>query len=442
MADVVVVGGGIAGLAAARDLAGSRRKVLLLESRNRLGGRIFTRRPAGWPGPVELGAQFVHVGNEDLWRLLRAAQTRVLKVSPTHWRSSRGVVSRISDLDAEIASVTRLIDGRKAGRLSFAEYFERNPAGVAKDAWMLARSFVEGFEAAPMREISARSLASEEMEEEKQFMVPDGYDRPIAFLASECLRLGVGIFQGTVVESVKWKRGRVCVNAVDDVTGSPRIFWARAAVIALPLGVLKAGGGRGAVSFRPSLGAKRAVIARMGMGEVTRLVFRFSSNHWKRMLPVVFRRRRPGGFGFIHSAATDVPVWWSLSDQPVVVGWAGGPQAMALRGLSPARRKRRALCSLAKVLGVRSSVVTAGVVDMLEWEWSRDPCSQGAYSFTAAGQDGAARKLARPLKGTLFFAGEATAEGSEVGTVHGALKSGRRAAKEVLRAFARPNTRL
>ena len=435
MADIVVIGGGIAGLAAAHDVAGGRRRVVLLEGRDRLGGRIFTQRPAGWPAPVELGAQFVHVGNKDLWRLMKAARARVVKVPDVHWSSSRGVLSRIADLDNEIASVTRLIVQAKAGRLSFAEYFERHPADVAEEAWRLAKNFVEGFEAASMREISAKSLAGEEMEEEEQFMVPDGYDRPVAFLASECLRRGVGIFQGFVVESVEWTRGRVCVNALEVATGAHRAFEARAAVITLPLGVLKARAGKGAVSFHPSLAAKRAVIANMGMGRVARLVFRFSRSHWKRMLPASLGHRLSGGFGFIHSAAAEMPVWWSLTDQPVVVGWAGGPQAIRLGRLSAGRRKSRAVRSLAKVLGVPVRVVTAGAVDMREWEWNSDPFTRGAYSFTAAGQDAAARKLAEPLKGTLFFAGEATAEGSEVGTVHGALKSGKRAAKQVLSAL-------
>lgn len=434
-ADIVVIGGGIAGLAAARDLAGGRRRVALIESRDRLGGRIFTSRPAGWDGPVEFGAQFVHVGNADLWRLLKAAHARVVKVPDYHWRSSRGTLSRIRDFDGEIASVTRLIHKRKAGNLSFEEYFERHPAAVSPDRWMLARSFVEGFEAAPMRMISAKSLAYETMEEEEQFMIPDGYDRPVEFLASECLRRGVRVLQGTVVESVEWRPGQVCVSAVAAATGAQRVFLARAAVIALPLGVLKARTGKGAVSFRPSLAAKRAVIDKMGMGRVARVAFRFSKSHWKRMLPAVLGYRRDKGFGFIHSAVAGVPVWWSLSDQPVIVGWAGGPPAGALSMLSAGQRKRRALCSLAKVLGVKASFVMGGVVDMIEWEWNTDPYSRGAYSFTAAGQDGAARKLAQPLRGTLFFAGEATAEGSEVGTVHGALASGRRAARQVLGAL-------
>ena len=70
---------------------------------------------------------------------------------------------------------------------------------------------------------------------------------------------------------------------------------------------------------------------------------------------------------------------------------------------------------------------------VIAWEthnWSRDPFSRGAYSFISAGHEDAAKTLREPVQDTLFFAGEATADGEEVGTVHGALASGLRAAAE------------
>ena len=64
--DVIVIGGGVSGLAAARELSRANRSVILLEARPRLGGRIHTVRPRDWPMPVELGAEFIHGGNPDL----------------------------------------------------------------------------------------------------------------------------------------------------------------------------------------------------------------------------------------------------------------------------------------------------------------------------------------------------------------------------------------
>jgi len=436
-ADVIVIGGGVSGLAAARELSRSGYRVILVEARPRMGGRICTLRPRTWPIPVEVGAEFIHVGNRDLWRLVGKARVTPRKLPDRHWLSRGGVVTRIADLDHELASVTRLIDPARAADLSFAGYFRTRPAQVSPDAWMLARGFVEGFEAAPLGKISARSLAGESMDDQRQYVLPGGYDQVIARLVDDCAIGGVRILREMVVRSVTWRRGRVSVIAHDSLSDTPREYSARAAVVSLPLGVLKARAGRGAVRFRPALGSKRAAIAGMQVGHVVRIAIRFRRRDWRLMLPALLLRRRRLGFGFIHSSATGVPVWWSLSDQPVLVGWAGGPAAKRLLQLAPAARLARALESLSGILGVSPGRVRRGMADSQAWDWTNDPHSRGAYSFTAAGQDERGDELRRPVKHTLFFAGEATADGAEVGTVHGALSSGIRAAGEAARALGR-----
>jgi monoamine oxidase len=436
--DVIVIGGGVSGLAAARELARAKQRVILLEARPRLGGRIHTIRPSGWPQPVELGAEFIHGGNPDLWGLVKRAHARPRKLIVRHWLRRGGSFETISDVDRKLGSVTGLIHPAKAGDLSFAEYFRRYPAKVPAEDWMLARGLVEGFEAATMEKISARSLAGEFVDEGDQYVVPGGYDQLVRSLADDCARGGVRLIQEMVVRSVAWRRGHVRIVARDSITNSARTYTARAAVVTLPLGVLKARAGPGAVRFRPGLRAKRDAISRMQVGHVMRLNIRFTRAAWRRFLPAALRRVRRTGFGFIHSAAKGVPVWWSHSDQPVLVGWAGGPAAKPLLRLAPRARLDRALDSLGEILGVAPDSLRGGVRDWQSAEWTGDPFSRGAYSFTAAGQDHRGKELAQPLERTLFFAGEATALGSEVGTVHGALRSGIRAAAEARRSLRRP----
>ena len=91
--DVVVIGGGVAGLMAARRLAGARLRVTLLEARERLGGRIDTRHEAGWPVPVELGAEFVHGSPRETWEVIRAANLAAYEVADGHWNLWRGPIS-------------------------------------------------------------------------------------------------------------------------------------------------------------------------------------------------------------------------------------------------------------------------------------------------------------------------------------------------------------
>jgi monoamine oxidase len=435
-AEVIVIGGGVAGLAAARQLSGAGWKVLLLEARPRLGGRIHTHRFPGSRAAIELGAEFIHGGNPDLWRLVKRAGVNTRKVPQTHWLRRAGGLKRIRDLESEIASVTGLIKPSRAAGLSFAAYFRRYPPKVSREAWELACGFVEGFEAGPLGAISAASLAGESMDEEDQYAVPGGYDQVVADLAGDCLRRGVSLLTGVVVQSVVWRRGRVWVDAVPSATGTAIRYGARAAVVTLPVGVLQARRGAGAVRFDPPLARKQASVDRMRMGDVARMVFRFKPEAWDRLLPEISPRRRRGGFGFIHSAVDGVPVWWSLSSEPVLVGWAGGPAATALLKMPPGLRRRRALRSLAALSGVSYSKLQKAVAGWGHADWTNDPFSRGAYSFTAAGQEDGASILRQPVRNTLFFAGEATAEGPEVGTVHGALSSGIRAAKEAARALS------
>lgn len=431
--DAIVMGGGVSGLAAARELSRSGLRIILIEARERMGGRVYTLRRRSGAAPVEMGAEFVHGGNADLWRLLRSAGVRPRTLPERHWLAQCGVATRIAGLDKKLGSVTRLIEPAKAGSLSFAGYFRRYPPGVDAERWRLARGFVEGFEAAPMDRISAKSLAGEATDDRHQYVVPGGYDRVVSRLIEDCARRGVRMLSRLVARSVAWREGRVTVTARDGLTDTNREYSARAAVVALPLGVLKARSGTGAVRFRPDPKGRRAAIEAMQVGHVVRLSIRFRRQSLTRLLPGNLRL----GFGFIHSNVKGVPVWWSLSPDPVLVGWAGGPAAKALLMLPPSSRVRRAVGSLAEILGVSPARVRAAIVACDTRDWSHDPFSRGAYSFTAAGHDDAGGELGRPLKGTLFFAGEATAEGSEVGTVHGAISSGIRAGRQAAKALGR-----
>ena len=73
-ADVIVIGAGLAGLEAARGLGGAGRRVIVLEARDRIGGRVHTVREPDWPVPVEAGAEFVHGHNSPTGKMVRAGR--------------------------------------------------------------------------------------------------------------------------------------------------------------------------------------------------------------------------------------------------------------------------------------------------------------------------------------------------------------------------------
>lgn len=424
--DVIVIGGGVAGLAAAAALARSRFRVLLIEARERLGGRILTLRDKGWPAAVELGAEFLHAGNPEFLRFIRRHRVRTSPMPARHWRHLPSApLQRLDDLAERIEAVTTRIDARRMRGWSFQRFLRAHAKEVAAADRDLVSAFVEGFEAAPRNEMSAAAMAGQTLDDEEQARFPDGYDRIVAALLTELPPERVRIRLGSVVDAVTWRRGDVTVH----VGGDEHV--ARAAVITLPLGVRQAR----AVRFTPALRAQDAVVRRMGMGHVTRINVRFDPTAWRRLLPSELRGHAERGFGFIHSRVRGLPIWWALTPNSTLTAWAGGPAALALVGKSERALRETALRSLAQLWGIPEKKLCVGVRGWATHSWSRDPFSRGAYSFTRVGADDAAEQLRQPVAQTLFFAGEATADGEEVGTVHGAFSSGRRAAREVFAAL-------
>ncbi|MDO8539463.1 MAG: NAD(P)/FAD-dependent oxidoreductase [Opitutaceae bacterium] len=434
MSDVVVIGGGVAGLAAAGELARHGFAVTLLEARDRLGGRILTLRPKGWRAPVAAGAEFLHTGNDAIWKLLRKHRIQTKPASACHWFSTSRGIEPIDDITKQIEGVTAKIRPRRMQGWSFADFMSGAAADFSSEDRALATEFVEGFQAAIPEKMSAVALQGETLDTTEQFVLPRGYDRVTAALAADARKAGVKIVLRSPVKEVAWKKGRVTVRA------GTTIITARAVVVALPLGVLAAARSeRGAVRFEPRLREKEKVIAGMEVGHVIRVTLRFERRRWTGILPRVLKRR--GGFGFVHSRIDGVPTWWALSGRPVLTGWVGGPSARQLIGRSRCGIREKALGSLAKILDVATTTLSGAVADFATHNWSRDPFSRGAYSYIAVGGENCSEQLRQPVNATLFFAGEATADGEETGTVHGAPTSGLRAAGEIRAALRKRGSR-
>lgn len=428
-ADAIIIGGGVAGLTAAGALSRTGMRVVVVEARERLGGRIYTERRPGWPGPIELGAQFVHGGNEAFGRFLRQHRIRRHRVPARHWRFDSAGLREIDATDG-IAAVTKHIRERRMRGWSFEKFVRDLGDRVSPVDRELAAGFVEGFEAAPCDQMSAVAIAGETLEDDEQYILPGGYDRVVDALLSEIPKDRATIAVRAPCRRITWRKGAV------EVRTARGDFVGRAAIVTIPLGVWQAKPpNRGAIAFDPEPRLHRTLASKMGMGHVVRLNFRFDGRRWRGLLPEILRTAADKGFGFVHARPADVPVWWELQGVPVMTGWSGGPSARHLETKSPATIEAAALRRLAEVFGVAKATLKSAMVDSATHPWTRDPFSRGAYSFTRAGLDDASERFRTPLKGTLFFAGEATADGEETGTVHGAFSSGARAAEEVRRAL-------
>ena len=114
---------------------------------------------------------------------------------------------------------------------------------------------------------------------------------------------------------------------------------------------------------------------------------------------------------------------------PVLTGWSAGPKADVLLGLSKPEVAALAMGSLERILGREP----AKVVGAWHHDWHNDPFARGAYSWVPAGALPAREVLAQPLEDTLYFAGEAVDLDGYGGTVHGAIASGQRTARQIVR---------
>jgi monoamine oxidase len=296
-----------------------------------------------------------------------------------------------------------------------------------------ARAFAEGFDAADPAIASTLSLADEVRSgvDSTSARPLGGYAPMFGWLRDVCVNAGVDIRLSMTVRRIRWQRGSVAVD-VRDAAGAERTVSARAALITLPIGVLRYDGDDTAVVFEPVLPpAKRAAMRNIEMGHVVKVTLWFRTAFWERLRDGTYRDAAffRGDDGAFTAYWTQYPVRSEL-----IVAWAGGPKAFALSGFSESELIERALDGFGALLG-EPALVRAELDGAAVHDWNHDPLSRGAYSYVAAGGGNAREILAAPVDDTLFFAGEATSNDGQGGTVNGALETGERAAREVAAAL-------
>jgi monoamine oxidase len=440
--DVVIIGAGAAGLSAARELQARGLEVILLEARERIGGRVFTHRDRDTVVPIELGAEFIHGSAPELDEILRDAAIASCDISGRRWQTAGSQLRPADDFWDRIDRVMERLDEQRSPDRSFEDFLKTKPGGrrLAHER-TLALQYVAGFHAADPARISERALADGgapegDVRERRIGRVIDGYDRVIEWLAAS---LGDRIRLSAIATRVRWAPGNVEVEVRHPDGRSRPAVTARAAIVTVPVGVLNAPPGEaGAIAFDPDIRAKRQPLEHVAMGSVVRIVLRLSEAFWASEW-YAKQSGKPGldTLSFLQTQDEDFPTWWTAYPLrvPMLVGWRGGRGAKTMAQLAPEEIEALAISSLAR----QFKIAPKKMRDMVEaaWmhDWEHDPFSRGAYSYQMVGGADAPAALARPLRSTLFFAGEATDPEGRTGTVHGAIATGKRAADEAARSL-------
>lgn len=420
--DILIIGAGAAGLLAARELAAAGRQVLLLEARDRIGGRVHTHTPPGFAQPIEAGAEFMHGAVPLTCALLAEAGIAWQATAGRTYVIREGRVQPDADFFAELPPLLAKLAALPHD-MPLAEFLAREFAGPEHVALRAtATQFAEGYDAADAARASAWALRDEWTAggAEDSPRPVGGYGPLLHWLAAQAQAAGATLHQATPVQKISWQPGRAEVH-----TAAGPTYHAQQVLCTVPLGVWQRSAGQpGYLGFVPDLPAHRAAAAQLGFGAVIKILLEFRETFWRDQLPEL---------EFLLSDAP-VPTWWSqLPDsRPLLTGWVAGPAADRLRTTSAEDILQQALASLAQLLAVSPAALRQQLRASSVQNWGAEPDAYGAYSYATVGAPAARAALATPVANTLFFAGEALHDGPDGGTVEAALASGRAAARAML----------
>jgi monoamine oxidase len=416
MLDVIVIGAGMAGITAARELVRAQFKVAVLEARNRIGGRIMTVDDF-CDGLVEGGAEFIHGRDAATMPEVQAAglnlrgspqmrrtafnlggATRWLPIACMHpgtWACA-GMRGKIARSEAPDLSAREFMDkhGFKGrGRMLTEMTLLQHLPGSADDVGVLG--WIDD--------------GVMDLQNRYNHRIVEGYSSLPRSLAKD-----LDIRLETIVESVAWGTDSVRVRLRDGEE-----IEARTVISTLPVGVLKSG----AVRFEPALPeTKNWALSQMEMGPITKILMRFEERFWPRWTEMVA------------SATGPVNLYWTAfrnqRNRPATLtGYCIGPRATALARESDDKATEIVMGDLRRIYP--KSDPHRALADIRFVKWAEDPFAGGGYTYLRPGGRGARESLRATDTGALFWAGSGTESQPVSELVETAYLSGLRVAGEV-----------
>jgi monoamine oxidase len=303
--DVIVIGAGAAGLAAATELRKAGVSVLILEARERVGGRILTLRDSAAEVPIEMGAEFIHGRAPEVWTLLTEAKAQISEVVGSPW-CSNGQLHPCNFTD-DVHRILQLMNDQAPDR-SFSQFLEHccPDGGDARqqEAKRHALNYVTGFNAADPDLLGTHWLVQgmreeDRIEGDRAFRSARGYDDLMQILQARLEAGQVSVRTGAQIDGITWRRGNVQIPTQH--REGPSAYQARQAVVSVPLSILKIRAGeKGAIEFNPALPQDKLIaLNKLEMGKVIRLVLRFRDRFWDSITPQGAHGQNLADMGFL-----------------------------------------------------------------------------------------------------------------------------------------------
>lgn len=425
--EIIIIGAGASGLMAAKELAKAGKRVLVLEARDRIGGRIWPLPEEEFGYKAQGGAEFIHGEAAITKSLIRESGLTLIPMDGEVW-SVRGseITKSIGGPtnDPEFLAHKDILHEKLqalAKDVSIAEFLDNNfseekYAGLRN--WII--KMVEGYDAADPRKISSFALREEWLggEEWQQGKIKEGYGALLIFLESQCRNNRVEINLNHEVESISLEGSNAYVKCTNG-----KEFKSEKAIITLALPTINR------ISFNPPIPEKIVAASKIGFGKVIKFLLQFKTEWWKSALGRDLNKLM---FMLCNGKIT---AWWTQYPEsyPVLTGWIPGLVTEEFKNTSSEDILKLAVKSLSDSFKVSEDFVREQLVGSRIINWPADPFSMGAYSYTTLETKEAYEELIKPIDNKIFFAGEALYSGKETATVEGALASGKETAEKIIK---------
>lgn len=423
MYDVIIIGGGAAGLVAAKLLSEAGKKILLLEAKEQLGGRIQQAENLAFP--AEIGAEFIHGNLHTTFELMKEAGIKSEKIKGNFtqvkngkWNSDFTVFPYWELLMKKIHACSE--------NISVDDFLDKNFKSKKYELLRIQfKRYVEGYDAADTKKASIQAIKTElEGDNEDQYRPVPGYQAIIGFLKKKCLDQHCDIKTG---EAVK----KITGTGPIEVITSQDIYLAKKVIIAVPLGVLQCKKGSDYYIDLPAyLKAYTKAAEKIGNGNVIKFLLEFDHAFW--LQNDFLKANNISAPSYIFSDEV-IPTWWTQypTKLPLLTGWVAGPSTMKMKNFTEKKYKSLLLNSLSGIFSIPKKVLEKRLLHFEVKNWINEPFILGGYSYATLQTVEARKIMQQPYQKTFYFAGEYIMDNSSA-TVDAALQSGKAVAMKIL----------